>query len=109
LVASNYPYVAVTKKIPTLFQKVETAGIPTRVDNKWLEQYGMASSNDRPLKNILQFLGFTDASGAPTQLWRDYRGPAGNAKLAAAIQTSYADLFHAIPNAHMASADDLAR
>jgi hypothetical protein len=43
-VPSDYPYAIGTGKIPTLFQKVATTGIPPRVDNKWLEQYGMASS-----------------------------------------------------------------
>lgn len=96
----NYPYALGNGKIPILFQTIGEKGIPPKVNNKWLEQYGMGSSNDRRLIPVLKFIDFVDSSGSPTERWRQYRGADSRKVMAAAIREGYSQLYNDHPNAH---------
>jgi len=102
-VAASYPYALTPKRIPILFERVAKVGVPDTADDKWLSQVGLASSNDRRLKNMLRYIGFTDEKYTPTALWREYRGAGGPSKLAEGIRTGYAALFEMFPYAHLAN------
>ncbi|HWV22808.1 MAG TPA: DUF5343 domain-containing protein [Thermomicrobiales bacterium] len=103
----EFPYAVGVGKIPLLFETIGTKGIPAKVNGKWLEQYGMTSSNDRRLISILRFLGFIDANNAPSEIWREYRGADSRIVLASAIRKSYSELFSAYPDAHDITSQDL--
>lgn len=103
----EFPYAQVVGKIPLLLQTVGEKGIPSKVDQKWLAQFGMGSSNDRRLVSLLRFLGFTDAHNVPTEVWRNYRGANSRAVLGEAIRSAYSELFHAYPQAQDATVNEL--
>lgn len=90
---SDYPYATVPGKIPFLFQTIGEKGVPPKVTIKWLEQYGMGSSNDRRLISILKHLNFIEPSGTPTTVWNEYRGPKSREVMSAALRRSYSDLY----------------
>lgn len=95
------------KKIEPLFKSIRSVGIPGKVTDAWIKQIGLTSSNDTRLKSVLNRIGFTDSAGVPTQLWRDYRGSSGPAKLAQGIREGYADLFHTYSDANLRSEDEI--
>jgi len=87
--------------------RVKTAGVPDRVTFEFLKTLGFKSSNDRPIITVMKAIGFLDGSGAPTALYKAYRGNDGPRVLAAALREAYRDLFVAHTSAHKLSIDDL--
>ncbi|MCX6651186.1 MAG: DUF5343 domain-containing protein [Methanomassiliicoccales archaeon] len=102
-------YTTVTGKLPTVFDKIATMGIPkTPVDSKWLALIGLTTSNDRTLLNVLKGLGFIGDDGIPTERWVNFRDATKRASvMEEAIKEAYSDLFEAYPEAHKQSDDDL--
>jgi len=93
-------YTPTTTTIPRFLTLIQTAGVPPKVSQEYLQSVGFKSSNDRYLIPILKALGFLDSSGVPTDRWRAYRDK-GKAKgvLAAAITETYSSLFETYPDA----------
>jgi len=95
------PYTVLPSKIGEYFKKIQEVGVPTsKVDIAWLRQLGYNSGNDNYLLNILKFLRFTDQTGIPTDVWKQYKIPTqSNSIMGEAIKTSYKELFALYPDA----------
>lgn len=93
-------YTTVPGRLPAVFEIIRNKGIPKKADKEWLASMGMAASNDRTVLSVLEQLGFVDAAGVPTALWRTYRGPDAESALASAIRQAYRELYEAFPQAH---------
>ena len=104
---AEYVYTTVAGKIPQLLTKIREAGRPTKVTTQWLKTMGFTSSNDSSLLGVLKFIGFTDASGIPTDRWTQYRGANHARVLGDAIRHGYADLFAVYPDANQRTDGDL--
>ncbi len=87
--------------IPRFLQHIRTANVPAKVTVAYLKSAGFKSSNDAALISIFKSLGFLDASGVPTQLWKQFRGgeQTGRAILGEALRKTYAGLFELHPDA----------
>jgi len=98
---ATYPYTSNPGRVKELLQKVQDVGVPTKVTNKYLESLGYKSKNDRAMIAVLRAINFIDASGSPTEAWRQYRNK-GKAKavIASAIKSTYKDLFTTYPDAY---------
>lgn len=98
---AEFPYTQSPGNIKKLFDSIQSVGKPDKVTTIWLESIGLKSSNDRKLVNVLKYIGFTDNSGTPTQIWMDYRDRTRSAVvLAQAIRAGYSSLFAMYPDAH---------
>lgn len=90
----NYPYVLKTGTIKEYFEKIPSLGIPDKVNHKYIYSIGLKSTNDRPVINLLKFLGFIDSAGTPTHLYKEYRNKSLSGKiLGGAVQKAYAEVF----------------
>lgn len=107
MASTAYPMVLSLGKLAKVLDRVAKSGQPTKVDYKWLHQYGFTSSNDRRLLSALRFIGFVDDKWAPTDRWTRFRGENGQAVLAEAIKSGYSDLYHTYPEAHTESTETL--
>jgi hypothetical protein len=89
-------------KIKNYFDKIQQAGIPQKVDKKWLQSIGAwVGGNDAYLISILKFIGFIDSAGTTTELWKLYKDPtkAGIA-IAKGMKIGYKELFDTYPDAN---------
>jgi len=98
---SEIAYTPLAGKIKVYFDKFQEAGIPPKVDAKWLASLGFKSGNDYYITKVLRFIGFIDDSNVPTDLWRMYKDTTkARAVLAEAIRTGYKELFDTYPDAN---------
>ena len=98
---ADFPYVPNPAGLKKFFAHIQSAGVPEKVTIKYLEKVGFKSTNDRYIIGVLTFLGFTDSSGVPTDMWSKYRSRSNAATtLAGAIQSRYDDLFQTYPDAY---------
>lgn len=98
---ADFPYILVAASMKKFFGHIQSAGVPEKITQKYLEKVGFKSTNDRYVIGVLKFLGFIDTSGVPTKLWQAYRSREhSRAVIADAIRKSYADLFKTFPDAH---------
>lgn len=98
---SKFPYTVKPSSLKDFLQKIPTNNVPPRVVLQTLEALGYKSKNDRAIIPILKFLGFVDASGTPTEKYRQFRNKAAaGAVMAAAVKTAYSELYALYPDAH---------
>lgn len=96
-----------TGSLSKFLTTIKTAGVPERVTFEFLKTLGFKSSNDRPIITILKGIGFLDANGAPTDLYKAYRGHDSAKILGKALQSAYSDIFLAHTQAQSLSFDKL--
>jgi len=91
---SKYPYILSTGRLRSFIEIIPKMGIPPKINTRTLPTLGFKSTNDRPIVKILEFINFIDASGAPTQNYRDFRD-SSKAKIvmASEIRKAYSELF----------------
>ena len=68
--------VPLTNSQPSLtriLKHIQTAGVPSKVDVKYLKSMGFKSGNDGYLVPILKKIGFLSAAAVPEQSWRSYK------------------------------------
>lgn len=95
------PYTGHPKNVSEFFEKIQTLGIPPKVNLAYLPTIGFKSSNDRYLVGVSKSLGFVDSSGVPTERWKEYKDKnKARQVMASVVKTVYADLFNTYPNAH---------
>ncbi len=71
------------------------ARAPERFTNKFLEDLGYKSSNDRLITGVLKALGLLGDTGEPTQRYYDFLDQTQSKKIIAiGIQEAYEDLFN---------------
>lgn len=104
---TEYQYTNVPKKLEQLLVKIRETGVPDRITQKWLKQAGFSSSNDRSLIRVLIFIGFTDGTGKPTEVWTEYRGENHRHVLANCIRQEYSELFDLYRDAPERNNEDL--
>lgn len=105
---ADFPYTPNPAAIKRFLAHVQSAGVPEKITQKYLEKVGFKSTNDRYIIGVLKSLGLIDASGVPTQLWQSYRNrKAAGATLAGALRTGYADLFRTYPDAYRKDSEAL--
>jgi hypothetical protein len=92
--------------INKFLKHIQSAGVPAKVTNNYLESVGFRSKNHRYLIPVMKAIGFIDSSGTPTGLWKEYRDK-GKARqiLGAAIRDAYPDLFATYPDANAREAE----
>ena len=105
---AEFPYVGVTGRLKTCFDKIQRVGVPSAADKKWLASIGFSASNDARILLVLKFIGFVDPSGSPTDRWRGYRDKRLSGKvLAEGIIAGYSELFGTYPQANQKNEEDL--
>lgn len=87
-------YLQTTKNLQSIINSLVGAKAPERMTNKFLEDLGFTSSNDRLYINVFKALGLLDENGAPTQRYHLFLDQSETAKvLAVGIQEAYDELF----------------
>jgi hypothetical protein len=93
-------YMAVSSKIPVMLESIQKAGVPPKFTTEFLHVLGFKSTNDRLFMPVLKGLGFLDASGVPTDIYKAYKNQSESKRvLAKAMRTAYEDIFLADENA----------
>jgi hypothetical protein len=101
-------YVRTPSKFQELLKKLPTAGVPERVSFEFLKTLDCKSSNDRMMIQVLKGIGFLDANGVPTAIYKAYRNPKeGPRVLAKAIHEAYSDVFMANTKANELGVEDI--
>jgi hypothetical protein len=91
---AEFPYMASITNVPSILDKIRTAGTPPKFTHEFLKStLGFGSSNDRAMVKVLRNLGFLTADGTPTQRYNDYRGDRPGKALAAGLREGWPDLF----------------
>ena len=87
-------YLVSVKNFDAIMNSILAARAPERFTNKFLEDLGFKSSNDRLITGVLKGLGFLNETGEPTQRYYDFLDQTQSKKvLALGIQDAYGDLF----------------
>jgi len=101
-------YLVTTKNLESIINSVVSAKAPERFTNKFLEDLGFKSSNDRLYVAMFKALGLIDESGVPTQRYYQFIDQTQtNLVLAQGIEEAYADLFNLNKNAQELSVDEI--
>lgn len=88
-------YLITTKNLDSVINSIINAKAPERFTNKFLEDLGFKSSNDRLYIGIFKALGLINEAGEPTQRYFEFIDQTQtNIILAQAIQEAYEDLFN---------------
>ncbi|MGI8548423.1 MAG: DUF5343 domain-containing protein [Gemmatimonadaceae bacterium] len=103
-----YPYASNPARVKQFFQTIQSVGVPPKLTTVFLESIGFKSKNDRAIIPIVRAVGFVDASGAPTEHWRNYRNKErSRALMAEGVRSAYRDLFTTFPDAQQRDNDVL--
>lgn len=97
-------YLAGTKNVQAIFQKIQEGVPPDKFNTDHLKAIGFGSSGDRAVIPLLKDLGFLTGDGQPTTRYREYRDPArSKAVMADALREAYPDIF--VINENITKAD----
>lgn len=106
--AITQAYLVTTKNLSSVINSLVSAKAPDRLTNKFLEDLGFKSSNDRLYVGIFKALGLLDANGTPTQRYFEFLDQSQTGKvLAVGIQEAYEDLFNLNINANKLSVEEV--
>lgn len=101
-------YLTSTKNFEGIMNSILGARAPERFTNKFLEDLGYKSSNDRLITGVLKALGLLSDTGEPTQRYYDFLDQSQSKKIIAiGIQEAYEDLFNLNKEAQKLSQDDV--
>lgn len=101
-------YLQTTKNLQSIINSVISAKAPERFTNKFMEDLGFKSSNDRLYIGLFKALGLLDENGAPTSRYHQFLDQAETSKvLAIGIQDAYEDLFALRKDAQKLSVDEV--
>lgn len=88
-------YLITTKNLDSIINSVISAKAPDRFTNKFLEDLGFKSSNDRLYIGIFKALGLLDDNGTPLPRYYEFLDQTQTGKiLARGIEEAYEDLFN---------------
>lgn len=88
-------YLTSVKNFEGIMNSILGARAPERFTNKFLEDLGYKSSNDRLILGVLKSLGLLNDTGEPTQRYYDFLDQTQSKKvIASGIQEAYEDLFN---------------
>lgn len=101
-------YLVTTKNLQSIINSIVSAKAPDRFTNKFLEDLGFKSSNDRLYVGLFKGLGIIDESGVPTNLYHQFIDQSETAHvLANCIQNAYEDLFNLRRDAQNLTLDEV--
>ncbi len=101
-------YLTSTKNLESIINSVINAKAPDRFTNKFLEDLGYKSSNDRLVVGMFKALGLLDDSGQPLQRYYEFLDQTQSEKiLAIGIEEAYGDLFNLRKDAQNMSNDEV--
>ena len=87
-------YLQTTKNLQNIINSLVSAKAPDRMTNKFLEDLGFTSSNDRLYIGVFKALGLLDENSVPTQRYHQFLDQSETARiLAIGIQEAYDELF----------------
>jgi hypothetical protein len=97
----SFPYTPTPGKLEEFLKKLQSVGVPGKIDNQYLGSLGFGSSNSRPFIPILKKIGMLDMSGAPTEIYtKGLRGDEkGRTLVAAGIRAGYDNVFQTFGDA----------
>lgn len=88
-------YLVSVKNFDSIMNSILAARAPERFTNKFLDDLGFKSSNDRLITGVLKGVGFLNETGEPSQRYYDFLDQTQSKKvLAIGIQEAYEDLFN---------------
>jgi len=91
-------------ELPNYLAAIQQAQAPERFSQRFLEQLGFTSKNDRLVIGVLKGIGFLDQDGKPTDLYFQFLDKSSGSKvLALAIRDAYDGLFSINKNAQTLS------
>ncbi len=101
-------YLTSTKNFESIMNSILNAKAPDRFTNKFLEDLGFKSSNDRLITGVLKALGLLGETGEPTQRYYDFLDQTQSKRvIAIGIQEAYEDLFNLNKDAHKMSQEEV--
>lgn len=101
-------YLTSTKNFEGIMNSILGARAPERFTNKFLEDLGYKSSNDRLITGVLKALGLLTDAGEPTQRYYDFLDQSQSKKIIAiGIQEAYEDLFNLNKEAQKLSQEEV--
>jgi len=90
------------------FDAIHAAQAPERFSQRFLEQLGFSSTNDRAFIGVLKDLKFLDQDGKPTEVYFRFLDRENSAKiLAQQIRLAYQDLFAINKKANTMSKEEI--
>jgi hypothetical protein len=90
----RFPYTPVTNSLRKFLKLIPTKPKPPRISASQLKSWGLTSSNDRYIIQVLKALGFVGSSGETTKIYESFMHPAtGPTTLGVQIRRVYAPLF----------------
>ena len=88
-------YLTSTKNLESIINSVINAKAPERFTNKFLEDLGYKSSNDRLVIGMFKALGLLDDNGQPLQRYYEFLDQTQTGRIIAiGIEEAYEDLFN---------------
>jgi hypothetical protein len=106
--ALSNAYLITTKNLASVVNSVVSAKSPERFTNKFLDDLGFKSSNDRLYIGVFKALGLIDESGQPTQRYYEFIDQTQTGRvLALAIEEAYEDLFNLRKDAQNLTNDEV--
>jgi hypothetical protein len=101
-------YLTTTKNLTSIINSVINAKAPERFTNRFLEDLGYKSSNDRLVIGMFKALGLLDDSGQPVQRYFEFMDQTQTEKiLAVGIEEAYEDLFNLRKDAQNMTNDEV--
>lgn len=101
-------YLTSVRNFEGIMNSILGARAPERFTNKFLEDLGYKSSNDRLITGILKSLGLLNDTGEPTQRYYDFLDQSQSKKIIAiGIQEAYEDLFNLNKDAQKLSQEEV--
>lgn len=96
----SYSYTVKPSSLKAFLERVKSKEleVPEKVTQKYLEQIGYKTKNDRRIIPILESINFVEASGVPTDKFRDFRTDVSGQVMADSLKKAYADLFKTYAN-----------
>jgi len=101
-------YLTSTKNLESIINSVINAKAPERFTNKFLEDLGYKSSNDRLIIGMFKALGLLDDNGQPLQRYYEFLDQTQTGKIIAlGIQEAYEDIFNLRKDAQNLTNDEV--
>lgn len=101
-------YLVSTRNFEGIMNSILGARAPERFTNKFLEDLGYKSSNDRLITGVLKALGLLSDTGEPTQRYYDFLDQSQSKKIiATGVQEAYEDLFNLNKDAQKLSQEEV--
>lgn len=101
-------YLTSTKNLESIINSVVNARAPERFTNKFLEDLGYKSSNDRLIAGMFKALGLLDENGQPLSRYYEFLDQTQTFRiLAIGIEEAYEDLFNLRKDAQNMTNDEV--